>query len=614
VFSKSIPRIAAQACTNPSPVPAGYAAPCPVFSLSAASVSQTGTFTLSATPQAGTDYIYTTAYISQGTTWNPYTLSGNNAAPSYSSSLASLTLSSTQLQALSLGTHYTAVWNWLWDATPQCYKGPGLNQCNTGTWRVQSFVLTANPTPSPSAVSAPPPTENDVFIISDDGTMLNTDGSVNDLPIAKAFYRNHSDAYDFLVIFTNAAPRGNDFYTQIKNDVSGIGRAIVDNSALFGSAGKLRGIAEMSSIDVANENTNHTTYFWLAHELGHAWLMSLTTLPSGTHLDDSFYHFWRGLLSSDRYADIRIFNDSRMLDHRNGTYSIIRYSADHMAQFHPLALYLMGLIPRPTSDGPPYIWKLISNQLAYVIPTNSYYEDGILVGSQFTFTATSELVTVSDIIAAAGAARTPSYTSSPKTFTVGYLLVTKPGTTPTAVEISRLNAIDQTFPQKWAYATQGKSTIASAVQVPATRLVFTSPAQTVPQRTCSGKANVQAQDANGNPVTLAALTPIRISGTPIAPQLFSDPSCTATSTQLAIPSGANSTSFYFKVAMDGADTLAAYAAGFQAGTQTETIQIYPRSKFSFLTAPQIIAAGRCSSKATIQLQGSDSLPITLGIR
>ena len=86
-------------------LPTGFAAPCPVFSLSASSVSQSQTLTLTATPQPGTDYILTTAYISQGTAWNPYTLSGNNAAPSYSSALASLTLSSGQLTALSLGTH-----------------------------------------------------------------------------------------------------------------------------------------------------------------------------------------------------------------------------------------------------------------------------------------------------------------------------------------------------------------------------------------------------------------------------------------------------------------------------------------------------------------------------
>src|SRR5712691_925067 len=131
------------ACTNPSPLPTGFAAPCPVFSLSANSVSQSGTLTLSATPQAGTDYILTTAYISQGTAWNPYTLSGNNAVPSYSSAQATLTLSSAQLQALSLGTHYAVSWDWLWDATAQCYKGPGLNQCNTGQWRVQSFTITS---------------------------------------------------------------------------------------------------------------------------------------------------------------------------------------------------------------------------------------------------------------------------------------------------------------------------------------------------------------------------------------------------------------------------------------------------------------------------------------
>src|SRR5439155_17770792 len=88
---------ASAACSNPSPLPTGFAAPCPVFSLSSTTLTQSQTLTLSATPQAGTDYIYTTTYVSDGTTWNPYTLSGNNAYPAYSSAVASLTLSSTQL-------------------------------------------------------------------------------------------------------------------------------------------------------------------------------------------------------------------------------------------------------------------------------------------------------------------------------------------------------------------------------------------------------------------------------------------------------------------------------------------------------------------------------------
>src|SRR5437667_4253041 len=148
-----IPALAA--CTNPSPLPTGFAAPCPVFSLSSTTITQSQTLTLSATPQAGTDYIYTTTYVSEGTTWNPYTLTGNNAYPSYSSALASLTLSSTQLQALSLGTHYAVTWDWLWDATANCYKGPGLNQCNTEQWKVQSFSLTSSATPTPTPTASP---------------------------------------------------------------------------------------------------------------------------------------------------------------------------------------------------------------------------------------------------------------------------------------------------------------------------------------------------------------------------------------------------------------------------------------------------------------------------
>src|SRR5438876_1568338 len=148
------------ACTNPTTIPTGFTAPCPVFSLSSTSITQAQTLTISATPQPGTDYIYTTAYVSQGTAWNPYTLSGNNAYPAYSSALASVTLSSTQLQSLSLGTHYAVVWDWLWDATAGCYKGPGLNQCNIGQWRVQTFSLTssATPTPTPTPTPAPTPT------------------------------------------------------------------------------------------------------------------------------------------------------------------------------------------------------------------------------------------------------------------------------------------------------------------------------------------------------------------------------------------------------------------------------------------------------------------------
>jgi Right handed beta helix region len=123
-------------------MPSGYASPCPVFSISPGTLAQSGTLTLSATPQAGTDYIYTTAYYAQGTQWLPTTLQGNNAAPSYSSGPASGALNASSLSSLPIGTNYVVLWDWLWDSTAGCYKGPGLNQCNAGTWRLQTFTLT----------------------------------------------------------------------------------------------------------------------------------------------------------------------------------------------------------------------------------------------------------------------------------------------------------------------------------------------------------------------------------------------------------------------------------------------------------------------------------------
>jgi len=144
VFGYSL-ALAQTSCSNPSPMPSGYAAPCPVFAVSPASVSQSGTLTLSASPQPGTDYIYTTAYYAQGQTWIATTLQGNNAAPSYSSGPATGSLNASILSTLPTGTNYVVLWDWLWDASAGCYKGPGLNQCNTGTWRLQTFNLTSTP-------------------------------------------------------------------------------------------------------------------------------------------------------------------------------------------------------------------------------------------------------------------------------------------------------------------------------------------------------------------------------------------------------------------------------------------------------------------------------------
>src|SRR5205809_289110 len=145
------------ACTNPSTTPTGFAAPCPVFSLSSTSVSQSQTLTLSATPQAGTDYIYTTAYVSEGTTWNPHTLAGNNAYPSgpvVSISPTTLAFPSQTVGTTSAVEYDTltntgnATLNFISDAITGDFAFGGLGSCGTPLAVGSSCTYSAKFTPT----------------------------------------------------------------------------------------------------------------------------------------------------------------------------------------------------------------------------------------------------------------------------------------------------------------------------------------------------------------------------------------------------------------------------------------------------------------------------------
>lgn len=165
--------LSAQTCTNP-PVFQGFASPCPVFSVSPASVSPTGSLGITAAPKPGYDYIYTTAYYAQGSNWIPFTMSGSGTyMPTYSSTQAQGSLNAAILATLPQGTNYVVVWDWLWDQAANCYKGPGFNQCNTGQWRLQTFNVTANPTPTPTPTLTPTPTPTPSPTPSSGGTASN---------------------------------------------------------------------------------------------------------------------------------------------------------------------------------------------------------------------------------------------------------------------------------------------------------------------------------------------------------------------------------------------------------------------------------------------------------
>lgn len=163
--------------------------------------------------------------------------------------------------------------------------------------------------------------------------------------ITQRFLETHPDRYDFLIVFTTFDfPTGDAvaFYNPVRNDVSGIGQAVFDHSAAYGSAGRLQGYVDMAALRrhvlfpraPEFENLRNT----LAHELMHRWGAGVSYhdaqgQPRGDLRGRDGSH-WSYFLDSD--ASLMYGNDwERREDGRYASRNITyRYSA--------LDLYLAG--------------------------------------------------------------------------------------------------------------------------------------------------------------------------------------------------------------------------------------------------------------------------------
>ena len=285
----------------------------------------------------------------------------------------------------------------------------------------------------------------------------NPDGTLNSIPretIAKEFLSTHKDEYDFLVIFSNFDFRMPDteakaFYLTVKNDTKGIGQNLFDNSAFFGSNGKLQGTIDMGNIaklvmnplDPAFDFTLDT----ISHEMMHRWGAYVRfknpdgSLNNGLLGKDGSH--WSFLLSTD--ASLMYGNTWQ--DNGNGTFTSIRARK----YYSSLDLYLMGFIDK--SRVPPML--LIEN--LSVDPSRSS-EAGV------TISGTPRYITIDDIIAAEGE-RIPGSAESQKEFKTAFIFITAPGAF-TGDELYGLEAVRNGWLTRYSVLTDG----AGLVQVAST--------------------------------------------------------------------------------------------------------------------------------------------------
>ena len=131
-----------------------------------------------------------------------------------------------------------------------------------------------------------------------------------------------------------------------------------------------------------------------------------------------------------------------------------------------------------------------------------------------------------------------------------------------------------------AVTGNGKTGTFNVVAGPATKLVFTNTPVTVAAGACSSALTVQSQDANGNPSNVSSTETLAPSASPSAgASFYTDNTCTTavTASNLTIPSGSNSASFFFKDTVAGSVVItvtgsgAFTANGANAATQNETV-------------------------------------------
>ncbi|MCG2584850.1 choice-of-anchor X domain-containing protein [Massilia sp. TS11] len=86
-------------------------------------------------------------------------------------------------------------------------------------------------------------------------------------PLARRFYASYPDQYDFLNVVLIAGPRGNRSHSIIKNTTKGIGFGMMDESASFGSAGRLQGWSRFP-LSAGFDGGGKA----VLHETGHQWI------------------------------------------------------------------------------------------------------------------------------------------------------------------------------------------------------------------------------------------------------------------------------------------------------------------------------------------------------
>lgn len=264
--------------------------------------------------------------------------------------------------------------------------------------------------------------------------------------ISNFLYKNFDDDFDYIILISNndSAPVGL-YYgrrNRIKNDVNGIGVTLSDDTALYGSSGRLRGIIHFTARD-------YLKYGPSLHELMHSWANYILETSNSGHWGFSSV---AGQLGGFKYETLQDLGGGifQATNGQSGSSGFGEFAnGGNSLPYSEIELYLMGMIE--ASQVPPL----------YVAVDPAWIDYSI---GKFSTTGFTQH-TIEDIVQQYGV-RSPSAANSQKDFKALTVVLTPQPLTEDeweevdqSVQFFSFNGDDGSYLYNFREATNGLATI-----------------------------------------------------------------------------------------------------------------------------------------------------------
>lgn len=270
----------------------------------------------------------------------------------------------------------------------------------------------------------------------------------------RRFYRAHADLFEQLVVYTgrplNPVAGTLAFEINVQNHVQGIGLEPRDDSAAWGSGGKLESVVFMDDVDPYLDVDGFEI---LGHEVAHRWLAHFrfrdaSGAASGALLGRGNVH-WSFFLDTDA----SVLEGNRIADLGGGRFETV----DFTRGYSPLDLYAMGL--RSAEEVPPFFYVEGADDFR----PNRPYKVSSAPEAGVSFTGVKRTVRLADVLAAMGP-RVPDSAHAPRSSRLAFVLVSDPAAPATTTRVDGVARIRTRFEQLFRDATEGRATVDTSLR------------------------------------------------------------------------------------------------------------------------------------------------------